>query len=204
MERVFLICYEQNNKRSWDMLKGEDREAFMYDLMHRQGINPHSIFVIPTTGMMLSGLWVWDTHTSSEVDFLNFFEEYGAKCHPKISQEARNVIDSLNGQNIKEFKIPDRYGYIAPDGRFLRCECDKHKELADQICFGLVKTDDAEQYLYDNGWCKVYRPATGNNQYALSVNRKCTVTENQINTIVANRLDNADNIEFIRKQSQNP
>ena len=167
-----LICYEENGIRRWDMIKKNDRNGYLLDLMQRPEINLHSIFIMPTN--FLSGIWLSpQSHKSNRVDFWNFFEDYGKKY---VAPE-KTVI-----------KPETKYGWISPDGRYFHCEFQGHVALADNICFGIVDTNNSERYLEEHGWCKIYRPVT-QGEYAVYVEDK--LTDKQLHRLVKMGLDNA-------------
>ena len=64
----YLICWEENNIKQWDMIKEDDHQSFLMNLLLNEKVNQSSIFVIPTTG--ISGIWLDPgSHKSSRVDF---------------------------------------------------------------------------------------------------------------------------------------
>ena len=52
----YLICWEENNIKQWDMVKEDDHQSFLMNLLLTEKVNQSSIFVIPTTG--ISGIWL--------------------------------------------------------------------------------------------------------------------------------------------------
>ena len=52
----YLICWEENNIKHWDMIKEDDHQSFLMNLLLNEKVNQSSIFVIPTTG--ISGIWL--------------------------------------------------------------------------------------------------------------------------------------------------
>lgn len=176
-----LICYEENGIRRWDMIKKNDRNGFLLDLMQRPEINLHSIFIMPTN--FLSGIWLSpQSHKSNRVDFWNFFEDYGKKyVAPEISERSKQIEKTV-------IKPETKYGWISPDGRYFQCEFQGHVALADNICFGIVDTNNSERYLEEHGWCKIYRPVT-QGEYAVYVEDK--LTDKQLHRLAKMGLDNA-------------
>lgn len=87
----YLICWEENNIKKWNMVKEDDHQSFLMNLLLDEKVNQSSIFVIPTTG--ISGIWLDSgSHKSNRVDFWNFFEDYGStytKPVPKKEQKLR-------------------------------------------------------------------------------------------------------------------
>lgn len=48
----YLICWEENHIKKWEMIKEEDNNNFSMNLLRNPNVNKHSIFVIPCTGFM--------------------------------------------------------------------------------------------------------------------------------------------------------
>lgn len=72
--RNYLICWEEDDVKKWDMIMEKDRNAFLMNLLQNSNVNKHTIFIIPCYGGFVSGIWLWkNTHKSSHVDFWNFF-----------------------------------------------------------------------------------------------------------------------------------
>lgn len=191
MGQNYLVCYESNNIKKWDMIPKEDKNEFLLELMQEPGINLHSIFIIPTN--MCAGIWLWiNTHKTSRVDFWNFFSEYGQKYEKvKITHETKELIQKIESEKAEQ---KEKYGFISPNGEFFTCAYRGHYDLASKICFGMINTTNPEQYLEENGWCKVYKPAIGMHDYAVYVGDKHVLTEEQLKTLIKNNLDKAENL----------
>lgn len=187
-----LICYEENSVKKWDMIKQKDREAFLLELMQRPRINLHSIFIIPCNGIM-GAIWLWNkTHKSSRVDFFEFFEEYGTIYEPPtVNETTQRVLDKCE-QERKE-KYETKYGFISPDGRYFHCSYQGHATLADKICFGMVDTNNAERYLEEHGWCKIYK-SLFKDQYDIFVGGNYTLTDEQMKKLIEMELENSESI----------
>lgn len=187
-----LICWEENGEKKWEMVKEKDRDAYLMNLLSdtTNNINPHSVFIIPTNGMC-AGIWLFPkTHKSNRVDFWNFFEDYGEIYKkPEVSEQTQKFLD-----NQKEKSKPDtKYGFISPDGRYFHCGFQGHSSLADRICFGMTDTNNAERYLEEHGWCKIYRTLFSN-QYAVYVGGDKEITDAQMDTLIKMGLDTAEGI----------
>lgn len=195
MGQNYLYCWKENKTQKWEMIRKEDDIAFVNELFSRKGVDPHSVFVIPAFAIF-GGIWLdSDTHKSQRVDFWNFFEDYGKKYKPSISNEARNIADKVEmDRRQKESEAEQKYGFISPDGRFYKCAYRGHYDLAERICFGMVETTNVEEYLENHGWCKVYQPISRNNEFAIYVGGRHELTDAQMKTLIANGLDKADGV----------
>lgn len=186
----YLICWEENNIKQWDMVKEDDHQSFLMNLLLNEKVNQSSIFVIPTTG--ISGIWLdSSSHKSNRVDFWNFFEDYGltyTKPVPKKEAEAPlREIQERHSDNTK-------YGFVSPEGKYFHCGYQGHAALADRICFGMVETNNAEHYLETHGWCKIYKPLSYNT-YSVYMDGKSTLTEAQLKTLFELGLENAKDLK---------
>lgn len=186
----YLICWEENNIKQWDMVKEDGHQSFLMNLLLTEKVNQSSIFVIPTTG--ISGIWLDPgNHKSNRVDFWNFFEDYGltyTKPVPKKGTEAPlREIQERHSDNTK-------YGFVSPEGKYFHCGYQGHSALADRICFGMVETNNAEHYLETHGWCKIYKPLSYNT-YSVYMGGKSILTEAQVKTLFELGLENAKDLK---------
>lgn len=185
-----LICWEENNIKRWDMLKEDDSNLFLMNLLQDSKVNKHSIFVIPCSGFV-TGIWLWKyTHKSSRIDFWNFFEEYGEEYKaPVIKDENKSTLHELDERNNPDTK----YGWISPEGKYFHCGYQGHIALADRICFGIIDTDNAEHYLEEHGWCKIYK-SLFEEKYHVYVGSRYVITDAQMKTLIELGLDDADDL----------
>lgn len=185
-----LVCWEENQIKKWEMVKDEDSTTFYMNLLTNQNVKKHSIFVIPTNAFA-AGIWlVAKMHKSQRVDFFNFYEDYGqVYVKPETTPDNKKVIDEINDKHGDDTK----YGWLSPDGRYYHCEWQGHSALADKICFGHTDTQNAEHYLEETGWCKIYKSPACNN-YRVYIGGKHTITKEQMNTLVKMKLDNAEDL----------
>lgn len=185
-----LVCWEENKVKKWEMIQAKDNNTFLMNLMQNPKVNLHTIFIIPCSGFV-SGIWLWkDTHKNSRVDFWNFFEDYGTKYTPPIvKEENKEVLHELHEKNSDNTK----YGWISPDGNYFHCGYQGHIALADKICFGMVETDNAERYLEEHGWCKIYK-SLFEDKYHVYVGGRYVITKEQMATLMELGLDDAEDL----------
>ena len=189
--RNYLICWEENNVKQWDMVKEKDNNTFLMNLLQNSDVNKHTIFIIPCCGGFVSGIWLWkNTHKSSRVDFWNFFEEYGTVYKkPVIKEENKQFLHEAHEKKDDGTK----YGWISPDGKYFHCGYQGHNSLAYDICFGMVDTDNAERYLEEHGWCKIYKSLFEEN-YHVYVGGNYVITNAQMKTLIKLGLDDAEDL----------
>lgn len=187
VDRNNLVCYEENNVKKWEMVKDQDRDVFLMNLLANKSVNKHTIFVIPECGI-LSGIWLWsESHKSSRVDFFHFHDDYG--CVYEKPQPANTQVDTV-AKDIEDSRGPStKYGWISPDGRYFHCNFQEHAALADRICFGVIQTSNAEHYLEEHGWCKIYKPLL-HDTYRIYTGGRGIVTKAQFETLKKLELSN--------------
>ena len=197
-----MICWEENGVKRWEMIKSEDREGFLMDLVKRydKGVNLHSIFFTPTNAI-LGSLWLWEkSHKSGRVDYYHFFEDYGEEyTPPEISKESKEYAEEVHEKR----ETNSKYGFISPDGRHFACPYQGHSSLAYDICFGMVDTNNSERYLEEHGWCKVYKPLFSGS-FAVYVGEGHTLTDEQLNTLIEMGLENAHGVSELLKREKYP
>lgn len=185
-----LICWEENNIKKWNMIKEEDNNTFLMNLLQNSKVDKHTIFIIPCSGFV-SDIWLWrDTHKSSRVDFWNFYEDYGKEyIKPEVKEENKKILHEIHEKNNDNTK----YGWISPDGKYYHCGYQGHTTLADKICFGMIDTDNAEHYLEEHGWCKIYKSLFEEN-YRVYVGGNFTITDAQMKKLIKLGLDKAEDL----------
>ena len=200
MDNNQLVCWEENNIKKWDMIKAHDNNAFLMNLLQNSDVNKHTIFIIPCTGCFTSGIWLWkDTHKSSRVDFGNFHEDYGTEYKPPVIKEKnKKILHELHEKNADDTK----YGWISPDGKYFHCGYQGHISLANSICFGMVDTDNAEYYLEEHGWCKIYKPLF-ENKYHVYVGGTYVITNAQMRKLIDLGLDDAEDLSKMLCKNNN-
>jgi len=188
--RNHLVCWEENHIKKWDMIKEQDNNSFLMNLLQNSEVDKHTIFIIPCSGFV-SGIWLWkDTHKSSRVDFWNFHEDYGVEYKaPVIKEENKAVLHELYEKNSDYTK----YGWISPDGKYFHCGYQGHIALANKICFGMIDTDNAELYLEEHGWCKIYKPLF-KEKYCVYVGGSYVITDAQMRKLIELGLDDAEDL----------
>lgn len=186
-----LICWQENDIKKWNMIKNADTNTFLLELMKNKNVDKHTIFIIPTTGGFVQGIWLFpDTHKSKRVDFYNFYDDFGIIYEkPKADEETKKIIEKVDKKKTK-------YGWISPQGKYFHCDYQGHTNLADRICFGMVETTNAERYLEENGWCKIYK-SLFKEQYSVYIGGKHVITDDQIKTLIEMGLDNAGGISDV-------
>lgn len=187
-----LVCWKENRTKKWDMVKDKDRDALLMNLLMNNKVDKHTIFIIPTSSI-LGGIWLWaQTHKSDRVDFYNFYEDFGTKyVKPKVKDELKDTLTEIEEKKSNNFKT--KYGWISPTGKYFHCGYQGHINLASEICFGMIDTDNPERYLEEHGWCKIYK-SLFDNEYSVYVGGNYTITDAQMKTLIELGLDKAKHL----------
>ena len=184
-----LVCWEEDQIRKWEMIMAKDNNSFLLNLLQNPNVDRHTIFIIPCNGLV-AGIWLWkETHKNSRVDFWNFFEEYGIRYQPPEKEENKEILHELHEKNSDDTK----YGWISPEGRYFHCGYQGHVALADNICFGMVDTDNAEYYLEAHGWCKIYKSLFAD-KYSVYIGEKYVINDAQMQALIKLGLENAEDL----------
>ena len=190
-----LVCWIENGEQHWEMIKGEDNDVFLLNLLQNNDIWKHSIFIIPTTSIMCGAVWLWkDTHKDWRVDFWNFFEELNVPYKKPTTDEKTEKL----AEEIKKKTDDDTlYGFISPDGRYFHCCFQGHSNLADNICFGFIDTNNAERYLEEHGWIKIYNPLSEKSVYDVYMGEDGRITDEQMRTLIDMGLDKTAGVKTL-------
>lgn len=184
-----LVCWEEDQIRKWEMIMAKDNNSFLLNLLQNPNVDRHTIFIIPCNGFV-AGIWLWrETHKNSRVDFWNFFEEYGIRYQPPEKEKNKEILHELHEKNSDDTK----YGWISPEGRYFHCGYQGHIALADHICFGMVDTDNAEYYLEEHGWCKIYKSLFAD-KYRVYIGGKYVINDAQMQTLTKLGLEDAEDL----------
>ena len=187
----YLTCWEEKGKKRWEVTNNKDNRELCLELLQNPKVDNHSIFIIPVTGGFVQGIWlIPDGHKSDRVDFWNFHEDYGKEyVRPKLSETTKKIVAEIEDQRGSDTK----YGWLSPDGRYFHCNYQGHASLAHDICFGFIETNNAEQYLEEHGWCKIFKPL-GDKKYCVYIGGKHVITDAQMKKLIELGLDDAKGV----------
>ena len=193
-----LICYKEGRTQKWIMTEDSNNDEIIMNLLMNKKVDNHSIFIIPTYGMMLGGIWLWkQTHGNGRLDFANFFEEYNTK-QPELKQNDEATRIAKEAKEDREEKQNSKYGFISPEGTYYGCEFEGHHDLAYRICFGQYETNNPERYLEEHGWCKIFRPFSHDDgRYNVYIGDKHVLTDAQFKTLQKMDLDKCKNVSLL-------
>ena len=185
-----FVFWIESGEKKWDMCRGDDWQILCLNLLNSPFVDNHSIFIIPSSAIM-NGIWVQkDTHKSGNVNFSNFYKDLGEPyVPPKAKPEDEDTIKEMHERHSNDTK----YGWISPEGRYFHCGYQCHAALADRICFGMADTNNAEHYLEEHGWCKIYKPLF-EEKYSVYVGGSYVINDSQMKTLIELGLENANHL----------
>jgi hypothetical protein len=90
-----------------------------------------------------------------------------------------------------------KYGWIAPDGRFFRCDYGGHSNLADKIVGEIQHVRNPERHLEDLGWAKILHGGSTGKVYAIGMGLDKKLTDAQLKTLQMDGLDDSFGISYL-------
>lgn len=97
---------------------------------------------------------------------------------------------------IEEETPRAKYGWIAPDGRYLMCSYGGHTDLATKIVGEIESVYDPEAKLEKLGWAKVCRGISNQSLYGILMGKGKKLTDAQLATLKRHDLDTVFGIEL--------
>lgn len=173
--RNYFIAWREKGENHWEVLSRPDLMALLAQLNERK-VNMATVMVYQS--MFMSWL----------------FPDYHRGCH---EVNLRTIYEEINGvETPSDYSRPDLppapsveseklYGYIAPDGRYFKCEYGGHSALARKIVGSFQQIDDPVRYLEKNGWLVIYHDPLKMGNYAVGMEMGMKATDAQVKRIQA-------------------
>lgn len=175
MNNAWVFLWETSNgDRKWEVLK-ENQIAGFLEMLINDGVHPATVM---TACNPIFFHWVWKKYHNdlSDVHFQNINKDiYGTE---PIESNHKSV-----DVPITKPKPVMKYGWLAPDGRFFRCDYGGHSNLADNIVGEVQKITNPERYLEELGWAKVMTGGSFEKRYAIGMGLEKKLTDNQLKTL---------------------
>lgn len=177
----FVFLWEdKKGNRYWEAVENNCTKDFLRKLLE-DGISPATVMC--AYNPILFHYVFEDYHKLTDVNFGRINEEiYGCEPHTK-----RKVV-KLTPEPEKE---PEKYGWLAPDGRFFSCSYGGHFSLASKIVGEIEYVLDPERHLEDLGWAKILKDVITGNRYAVGMGQDKNLTDAQLKTLTQMGLDTA-------------
>lgn len=177
-----FLWEEQTGERKWDVVEERQMEGFLEKLLN-SGVHPATVM---TSKHPVFFHWVWKKYHRglSDVMFENINEEIYGTEPIKSNHKPVDVP-------VAPASIVTKFGWIAPDGRYFKCDYGEHSHLARKICGEINKINDPERHLEDMGWAKVLSGTPYRKRYTIGMGVRKKLTDAQLKTLQREGLDNA-------------
>lgn len=188
MTSYVFLWENPNGGRHWEAVEKGQTKAFLKKLL-KDGIHPAMIMVAYAPILFH---WVWpEFHKGlSDVNFHNINEEISG-TEPMESNHKPVDIP------VEKGRPENKYGWLAPDGRFFGCSYGGHADLADRITGYIQYISNPERHLEELGWAKVMSGSGTGRKYAIGMGLGKKLTNAQINKLHRMGLENAYGIPFL-------
>lgn len=185
----FVFMWEEpDGKRCWEAVREDQYAGFLEQLLNR-GVNPATVMVAYAP---IFFHWVWKKFHKglSDVYFQKINEEiYGTEPVEESKHKPVNVPITK--------KTETKFGWIAPDGRYFRCDYGGHSSLAREIVGEIQYIADPEQHLEGLGWAKVFSGTGTGKRYTVGMGAKKKLTDAQLRMLKREGLDNARGMSLL-------
>lgn len=192
MASYVLMWEDKKGSRNWDAIEGNKVKGFLNYLLSN-GVNPATV-MIAYNPMLFH--WVWPqfhTHGLSDVHFQNINEEIYGDSPKKSNYKPVDVP-------VEPAKIEEKYGWIAPDGRFFKCKYGEHYDLAKKIVGELECVRDPEQHLENLGWAKIYKGIEEREIYSVGMGYGKKLTDSQFKTLQREGFENSYGVKVFLEE----
>lgn len=183
---MWLFLWETTSgERKWEAVRKNQVTGFLKKLIQSDALLPTIMATIPLTIH-----WVWPEYHEgiSEVNFRKINEEICGTDPIKSNHSPLNVP-------IEKPKPVTKWGWLAPDGRFFRCDYGEHSHLATKIVGDIEKIANPERHLEEMGWAKILSGVAGK-RYAIGMGIDKKLTDKQLKTLQDMDLDKAYGISY--------
>lgn len=183
---MFLFMWETpEGERKWEVVKRNQGIGFLKKLINDR-VHPATVMA----SIPLTIHWVWpEFHKgNSDVNFKKINEEIYGTEPIKSKHTAVDVP-------IEKPKPETKWGWLAPDGRFFKCDYGGHSHLASKIVGEIQKVANPERHLEEIGWAKVLSGVAGR-RYAIGMGDDKKLTDAQLKTLQREGLDKAYGISY--------
>ena len=172
----------------------------------------------PNYGIALLYIWnrsyKWITFSENENGKVVFTEHYENMLYDFYNKVSGSIYECdgdnpsiipthMKGVYTSEVPVPvekekpvEKYGWIAPDGRFFGCSYGGHSNLARKIVGDMEYVFNPERHLEDKGWVKILTGTERRGKYTIGMGVNKKLTDNQIKTLQRMELDNSYGISY--------
>ena len=183
-----FLWEEPSGERKWEAVKDRQTTGFLEKLL-TSGVHPATVMCAYQPILFH---WVWPKYHGglSDVHFMQINEKiYGTEPIKSNHKPVEVPADSK--------PITTKYGWIAPDGRYFKCDYGGHSHLADKIVGEIQHIYNPERHLEELGWAKVLSGGSSRKRYAIGMGLEKKLTDAQLKTLKREGLDDSYGISFL-------
>lgn len=185
---MWLFLWENpDGERKWEAVKKTETMGFLEKIIN-DGVHPATI-LCEWNPLMFHWLFPEYHKDVSSVTFRKVNEEIYGTAPIKSSHKP---VDVAPNKPAPVFK----WGWLAPDGRFFRCDYGGHSHLADKICGEIQKIVNPERHLEEIGWAKILSGGATGKRYAIGMGIDKKLTDAQIKTLQSMGTDDIYGISY--------
>lgn len=176
---VFL-WQTRDGERKWEAVKENQINGFLEKLL-TDGV-PRATIMVAYSPILFH--WVCKEYHNglSDVFFQHINEEI---CGTEPVVNNHKPVDVP----VDKPKPVTKFGWLAPDGRFFKCDYGGHSNLADKIVGEVQKITNPERHLEELGWAKVLSGGSFGKRYAIGMDYDKKLTDQQLKTLEAMGLE---------------
>lgn len=178
-----------DGERKWEAVAENQVNGFLVKLLEEEGVNPATVMVAYAPILFH---WVCKQyHKISDVNFNRINEEIYGTDPSEISKHKPVDVP------VERKKPEEKYGWLAPDGRFFNCDYGGHSHLAGKIVGEIQHVHDPERHLEDLGWAKVLSGTINRTRYTIGMGLDKKLTDAQLKTLKRMKLDDAHGVSSL-------
>lgn len=185
----YVFLWESSDgSRHWEAVPENQFTGFIEKLLV-EGVHPATVMC---ARLPIFFHWVWKKYHN------NLSDVHFGRINDKIygSEPVESKHEVVDVPRTPE-KPTSKYGWIAPDGRYFQCEYSGHRDLASKIVGALEDVWDAEKYLEEKGWAKVFKGMETRTHYSVGMGLNKKLTDAQFKTLQREGLENSIGVSFL-------
>lgn len=186
---MYLFLWETpEGERKWEAVKKNQTMGFLEKII-TAGVHPATVMVEFNPLLMH---WVWQEYHNgcSDVTFRKVNKEIYGTAPVESKHKPLQVP-------VNKEKPVFKWGWLAPDGRFFRCDYGGHSHLADKICGEIQYIANPERHLEEMGWAKILSGTCTGKRYAVGMGLEKKLSDAQLKTLQEMGTDDIYGISFL-------
>ena len=172
---MYVILWQSpDGERKWEIMKQNQVAGFLKILID-DGVHPATVMAAYSP---IFFHWVWKKYHNGLSDV--YFQKVNDEIYGTEPIESNHKPVDVP---IEKPKPVTKYGWLAPDGRFFKCDYGGHSSLADKIVGEVHKITNPERHLEELGWAKVLTGGSFGKRYAIGMDYDKKLTDSQLKTL---------------------